>query len=269
MQVRLKNTLAGLLLLLIVCPAISAKTPQTKVIAHRGYWNCEGSAQNSITSLQKAQEIEIYGSEFDVWLTSDGILVVNHDGIIESLKIEDTPYTQLKDIRLKNGEKLSTLESYLLEGKKNKKTKLILEIKPHSTKEREDKTTADVLKIVEKLGLKKQVEYISFSLNVCKELVRLQPKAKVAYLSGNLSPKELKALGINGMDYHFDALNKNKQWIAEAHQLKMTVNVWTVNDKSLMREMAVAGVDYITTDNPLDAKQVCNTIYNTGGVAGY
>lgn len=255
---KLKYILAGMFLLLAVCPTICAKSPQTKVIAHRGYWNCEGSAQNSIASLKKAQEINIYGSEFDVWITSDGVLIVNHDGTIGGLKIEDTPYAQLKDIQLKNQEKLPTLESYLLEGKKNKKTKLVLEIKSHSTKEKEDKATAEVVKMVNNLGLKKQVDYIAFSLNVCKELVRLQPKSHVAYLSGNLPPKELKVLGINGIDYHFDALNKNKQWIAEAHQLKMTVNVWTVNEKALMQEMAAAGVDYITTDNPLDAKQVCS-----------
>ncbi len=27
---------------------------QTKIIAHRGYWDCAGSAQNSLTSLRAA-----------------------------------------------------------------------------------------------------------------------------------------------------------------------------------------------------------------------
>ena len=60
---------------------------QTKVIAHRGFWNCEGSAQNSIAALQKAQEIGVYGSEFDVSITADGIPVVNHDVDIDGLVI--------------------------------------------------------------------------------------------------------------------------------------------------------------------------------------
>jgi len=229
---------------------------QTKVIAHRGYWDCEGSAQNSIASLQKAQELKIYGSEFDVWQTPDGVLVVNHDNAIEGLKIEDTPYSQLKDIRLKNGEKLPTLEAYLQQGRKDGKNKLILELKPHSSKEKEDKAVAAVIAMVEKAGMKKQTEYISFSLNICKELVRLSPKAKVAYLNGDLAPKELKALKINGIDYNISVLQKNKHWIEEAHQLKMKVNVWTVNKEEDLQEMIAAGVDFMTTDNPVLAKDM-------------
>lgn len=38
----------------------------------------------------------------------------------------------------------------------------------------------------------------------------------------------------------------------------MSRNVWTVNDKAVMGEMFDMGIDYITTDNPLDARQVLN-----------
>jgi len=245
-------------LLLIVVLRLNSLSAQTKVIAHRGYWDCDGSAQNSIASLQKAQELKIYGSEFDVWMTSDGVLLVNHDDKIEGLRIEDTPYAQLKDLRLKNGEKLPTLDAYLQQGKKDRKTKLILELKPHSSKEKEDKATAAVVKMVKKAGVKKQTEYISFSLNICKELVRLDPKAEVAYLNGDLTPLELKALKISGIDYNLAVLKNNKQWIEEAHKLKMTVNVWTVNSEDDMKEMIAAGVDFITTDKPLVCKGLEN-----------
>ena len=248
---KIRNIMYVLLTVILPLNILSA---QTKVIAHRGYWDCEGSAQNSIASLQKAQELRIYGSEFDVWMTSDGVLVVNHDAEIEGLKIEETPYSQLKDFQLKNGEKLPTLETYLQQGKKDRKTQLIIEIKPHSTKNKEDRATAAVVKMVEKSGVKKHAEYISFSLNICKELVRLDPKAKVAYLNGNLSPQELKALKITGIDYHLKVLQNNKHWIEEAHQLKMTVNVWTVNTEADLQEMIAAGVNYITTDKPTVAK---------------
>jgi glycerophosphoryl diester phosphodiesterase len=243
------------LLVLAVLP-LNILLAQTRVIAHRGHWDCEGSAQNSIASLQKAQELNIYGSEFDVWMTSDGVLIVNHDATIEGLKIEDTPFDQLKDILLKNGEKLPTLEAYLQQGKKDKKTKLILELKPHSSKEKEDRAAAAVVKMVEKAGVKKHTEYISFSLNICKELVRLSPKAEVAFLNGDLAPQELKALKITGIDYHLKVLQKNKNWIEEAQKLGMTVNVWTVNAEADMKEMIAAGVDFITTDKPVLCKEL-------------
>ena len=241
-------------LLLVAIFSSNILSAQTKVIAHRGYWDVEGSAQNSIASLQKAQELKIYGSEFDVWLTSDGVLVVNHDATIEGMKIEDTPYGKIKDQRLKNGETLPTLEAYLQQGKKDKKTKLILELKPHGTKEKEDRAAAAVVEMVKKVGVRKHTEYISFSLNLCKELVRLDPKAELAYLNGDLSPQELKALKIPGIDYNLSVFKNNRHWITEARKLKMPVNVWTVNNEADMQEMIAAGVDYITTDKPTVTK---------------
>ena len=50
-----------------------------EIIAHRGYWKTDGSAQNSIAALMKADAIKAYGSEVDIWLSSDGVPVVNHD----------------------------------------------------------------------------------------------------------------------------------------------------------------------------------------------
>jgi glycerophosphoryl diester phosphodiesterase len=145
--------------------------------------------------------------------------------------IENTPFSLFNDFQLKNGEKLPTLETYLQEGRKDKKTMLIIELKPHSTKDKEDRATAALVKMVEKAGMKKQTEYISFSLNICKQLVKLHPKAKVAYLNGDLSPQELKSLKICGIDYHLKVMQNNKHWIDEARKLKMTVNVWTVNNE--------------------------------------
>ena len=67
-----------------LCLAALSIQAQTQVIAHRGYWKAEGSAQNSLASLRKAAEAKVYGSEFDVQMTADGIVVVNHDNTIDS-----------------------------------------------------------------------------------------------------------------------------------------------------------------------------------------
>ena len=87
---------------------------QTRVIAHRGFWDCGGSAQNSLVSLHKAHEAGCYGSEFDVIVTADGVPVIHHDDTIDSLVIEATNYDQIKDKKLKNGEILPTLEQYFI-----------------------------------------------------------------------------------------------------------------------------------------------------------
>lgn len=84
-----------------LCLAALSIQAQTQVIAHRGYWKAEGSAQNSLASLRKAAEAKVYGAEFDVQMTADGIVVVNHDNTIGSTAISRATYEQIKDSKLK------------------------------------------------------------------------------------------------------------------------------------------------------------------------
>ena len=248
----IKRTLISALALVACIIGIQA---QTQVIAHRGFWKTEGSAQNSIAALEKAAEERLYGSEFDVQVTLDGKLIVNHDAKFQGFVIAETPFKELKKIKLKNGEKLPTLKKYLKAGKKQD-IQLILEIKSHKSKEVEDKMAADIVKMVKKMGLQKQVEYIAFSLNICEQLAKLTPESEIAYLNGNLSPAELKKKGINGIDYNQKVLEKHPEWVEEAHRLGMKVNVWTVNKEDMMRKFIDMKVDYITTDYPLETQKL-------------
>ena len=248
----MKRTLISAIALLACIVGMQA---QTQVIAHRGFWKTEGSAQNSITALEKAAEEKLYGSEFDVQVTLDGKLIVNHDAKFQGFVIAETPYKQLKKIRLQNGEKLPNLKKYLKKGKKLD-IQLILEIKSHKSKEVEDKMVADIVKMVKKMGLEKQVEYIAFSLNVCEQLAKLTPESEIAYLNGDITPTELKKKGINGIDYHYNVIEKHPEWIKEAHDLGMKVNVWTVNKEDMMKKLIDRKVDYITTDQPLETKKL-------------
>ncbi|MDT3387840.1 MAG: glycerophosphodiester phosphodiesterase, partial [Bacteroidota bacterium] len=77
--------------------------------------------------------------------------------------------------------------------------------------------------------------------------------SEIAYLKSDMAPKELKAKGINGIDYHYKAFEMNPEWVDEAHQLGMKVNVWTVNDTKLIQKMLDLKVDFITTDLPVEA----------------
>ncbi|WP_455667038.1 glycerophosphodiester phosphodiesterase [Phocaeicola sp.] len=241
-----------------MCTFTLAGVAQTKVIAHRGYWDCEGSAQNSIASLKKAAEAGVYGSEFDVQMTKDKELVVNHDDSIEGLLIGDTPYSQLKDLKLKNGETLPTLDDYLKAGKELPQVQLILEIKPHRTKAEEDEATSIIVRKVKEMQMEKQVEYISFSMNICEQLVKLTPESEIAYLKSDVAPKELKEKGINGIDYFIMVMSNKPEWIEEAHQQGMKVNVWTVNEPDHIRKMIDLKVDFVTTDHPVEALQLVN-----------
>lgn len=58
----LKKLFFASALLFAACGTIQAQ----EVIAHRGFWTTDGSAQNSLAALVKADSIHCYGSEFDV-----------------------------------------------------------------------------------------------------------------------------------------------------------------------------------------------------------
>ena len=244
------------LLFILSMSVVTMVQAQTQVIAHRGFWDCEGSAQNSITALQKAAEIQVYGSEFDVHLTLDGILVVNHDAYIQGYEIATTKYKQLKKLRLGNGERISTLDNYLKEGKKHPRLKLILEAKALKSKEMEDIMAKKIVSTVKKYGLEEQVEYISFSQNLCEQFKLMCPNSEIAYLNGDLSPKEVKEKGWTGIDYHFKVFKKHPEWIKESHELGLKVNSWTVNKKKDMQELTKLKINYLTTNDPLLAKEI-------------
>lgn len=225
---------------------------QTQIIAHRGFWNTNpATAENSIQALKNAQNLKIYGSEFDVRMTKDGVLVVNHDESVHKLEISEMFFKDLKKQKLDNGEQIPTLEKYLKQGKKNKMLKLIVEIKPSKTQVLENEMVKKILEIIREKKLENQCEFISFSLNICKEIKKQNPKAIVQYLAGDLSPEEIKNLGLDGLDYHYNVfLEKHPTWISEAANLGLITNVWTVNDTEIYKKLSEMGVNFVTTNIP-------------------
>ena len=185
--------LFGLLLVGMAC----TPEPKTRVIAHRGYWQTEGSAQNSIRSLERADEIGVYGAEFDVHYTADNVLVVYHDNDIQGKNIQTSNYEELKDLRLNNGETLPTLESYLKRAC-DLEVRLVFELKSHATPERNREAARASVEMIKRMGLEKRTDYISFNLDACKEFIRLCPGASVAYLNGELDPDALKEERVDG-----------------------------------------------------------------------
>lgn len=239
------------LIFLLLSVIATASFAETRVIAHRGYWKADGSAQNSIRSLAKADSIGAYGSEFDVWLTADGSLVVNHDRIFKDVNFPESTSAEIAAIRLDNGETVPTLAEYLDAAKSYSHPRLILEVKTFGNDSiRQTLACEKIIGMVDAAGLHDRTDYITFSLFACKELHRLSPDSRVYYLNGDLSPKEIKKLGLAGIDYSYKALAKHPEWIDEAKNEGLEVNVWTVDDPAIMDEMLQKEVDYITTNLP-------------------
>ena len=222
---------------------------ETKVVAHRGFWRTEGSDQNSVASLLKADELGAWGAEFDVWRASDGVLVLNHDGVHDGHNVQTTPSTVLTTLRLANGETMPTLDEYLAAAKRTK-IHLVLELKPHATPEAETAAAEAAVKAVEAAKLSKRVTYITFSRHAMEELIRLAPKNDVLYLGGDISPEELEKLGAAGGDYNHGVYLKHPEWLEYMKQHGMISNVWTVNHPVDMIWAMRQKIDFLTTDRP-------------------
>ena len=222
---------------------------ETKVVAHRGFWRTEGSDQNSIASLLKADELGAWGAEFDVWRASDGVLVLNHDGVHDGHVVQNTPSTVLTTLRLANGETMPTLDAYLAAAKRTK-VHLVLELKPHATPEAETAAAEATVKAVEAAKLTKRVTYITFSRHAMEELIRLAPKNDVLYLGGDISPEELEKLGAAGGDYNHGVYLKHPEWQEYMKQHGMISNIWTVNHPVDMIWAMRQQIDFLTTDRP-------------------
>src|SRR5690554_4095807 len=222
-----------------------------KVVAHRGAWKASNNPQNSIASLREAVRLGCEGSEFDVWMTKDGVLVANHDPDFLGIPVETSTYEELLAKKLPNGESIPTVEEYLKEGMRQNTTKLVFEIKTSRiSKERSLELAEKSVQLVKDLGAEKWVDYIAFDYDICLKVMELDPNANVAYLNGDKTPTELSDTGFFGLDYNINVMRKNPHWIKEAHDLGLTVNVWTVNQEEDMVWLLDEDIAFITTDEP-------------------
>lgn len=241
----------------IAAATIATAAAQPKVIAHRGFWDAPGSAQNSIRALAKADSIGCWGSEFDVWMTADEKLVVNHDASFKGLPIETSQAADVTALTLSNGEHMPLLDDYLKAFAERPGIKVVCELKVHTDKRREAKAVKKVLKLMKRHKLTDRAVYITFSPEATREFVKRAPKGtEVYYLNGNWTPQQLKDEGCAGLDYSLAVMKKHPEWIEQCHNLGLKVNIWTVNRRDDLQWCIDHGADFITTNDPLLLQQM-------------
>jgi len=250
----------------------SAQEKEIAIVAHRGFWNCDaaGSAKNSIAALAQAQELGVWGSEFDVNLSEDGVLLVFHDGSVDGKRIEKNPASAFADHRLKNGERIPVIDEYLEQAKKHPETMLVYELKKHSCDSVETKAVDASIAKLKEYGLfdPQHVMFISFSKHICKEFAAKAPGFTVQYLEKDADPDELVKFGINGIDTRYKVLQKDSLLFEAARRNNMSINTWTVNKEEDIRKMIEMGVDQITTDEPELARRILQEMGVKEKVAG-
>ena len=234
------------------------------IVAHRGFWKSEqgGMSENSIASLKAAQDAGLWGSECDVHITADDVVMVNHDPAINGKKIAFSKFADFAGDLLPNGERRPTLDEYLDQTAKCKTTRLVIELKKQPSEDREDMLVAKTIAAlkVHKLYNPDRIVFITFSKYMCDMVARLCPEFINQYLSMDFvadeDPDIYGPQGINGVDYQYKMFAAHPEWVKHAHDRGMSVNAWTVNKEKDIRKMIEVGVDAITTNEPLLVRQL-------------
>ena len=238
---------------------IKYNSQNTLTVAHRGVSGLE--RENTAAAFIAAGNRSYYGVETDIYRTSDGRFVVNHDGNALSVggvnvAMEQTPMELLQEVVLydMDGSKdrydlrLPTVENYISICKRYEKV-CVLELKSQFTLEE----TQKLIELIEKYDYLANVIFISFHYSDLEHVMALRPDQTCQYLTGDNSDAmiaKLKAAGMD-IDIHHPALTEER--VAAMHAAGLKVNCWTVDDPARGEELASWGVDFITS-NILEGK---------------
>lgn len=248
--------------------------PIPRVVAHRG--DSHHYPENTIEAFVSAVGMGIDVIETDVHLTSDGHVVIWHDATLDrntngTGRVEDHKLEELK--RLDAGYTFTPDggKTYPFRGKGIRMATLdeALETCPEQRFNIDLKTKDPAIvhafgKIIEAHEAEDRVLCASFHLDNLSLMRKLNPRILTSVTTMEvipllfrqkmgLLPKEL------GMDRTLVFQVPVRQWgiqvitpgfIKAFHERGAIIQVWTINDGSLMRRLFTMGVDSIMTDDP-------------------
>ena len=232
--------------------------PSARVIAHRGFHLEENTPENSIASLKASQRIGVYGSEFDIRLTADSVIVINHDKSFptdpENRIIKDTRYGDLSDIRLANGEPVPTFDDYLEQTLRQPRTKLICELKRHGDPARDRLLFDMAYAMVTKKNMTRRIVWQTFSYDLCRYIREKAPEATVIYICMKedlmKTPEELAADGISGVNYKSTIYDAHPGLVEALHAKGMFANLCVENSPEVIAKYVGEGVDFVSSNDP-------------------
>jgi glycerophosphoryl diester phosphodiesterase len=128
-----------------------------------------------------------------------------------------------------------------------------MELKAQLSKERETLLVEKAMSMVKSSGMESQVEYTTFSEWTCKEIHRVDPKAKVIFISSGVFVPDAayaKEKGYDGISYNLDGFLNNPHIAKQAKELGIETTLWLVNDYEVADWAILHDIDCISTDHP-------------------
>jgi glycerophosphoryl diester phosphodiesterase len=221
-----------------------------EVFAHRGLHVAE--RENTIAAFRAAVELGVDGVELDVRRTLDGILVVHHDPIVGTLVIAESARSALPDYVPTLAGALASLEGVMVN----------VEIKngrgPAEHYDEDGELVRQVLRIIGESGRIGEISVSSFDLATCAYARSFNRELSVAWLLWDVAVGDALVqahlFGFNAVNPHFSTVDG--EVVNRARDLRLDVNVWTVNAEEDLERMADLHVASIITDDPSLARAV-------------
>jgi glycerophosphoryl diester phosphodiesterase len=240
--------------------------PSPMVFAHRGA--SASAPENTLAAFQLALESGSHGIEFDVKLSGDGEVIIQHDQTLDRTTngngdIRRFTLNQIKQLDAGSkfdpkftGERIPTLRELfeLLGGK------LILNIELTNYASPRDDLVVRVVSLVRQFQLQDSVIFSSFfpgNLIQARKLCPEIPNGLLCLpgLPGWFSRSPMP-FWIPREALHPYVSDVTQGLVDFQHQKSCRVHVWTVNEEDDMRRLWKMGVDGIFTDDPASAMRV-------------
>jgi glycerophosphoryl diester phosphodiesterase len=247
----------------LVATSAFAAEPKVEIVAHRGA--SFDAPENTVAAIELAWKQKADASEFDVYLTKDGKIVVIHDADTKrtagaAMKVSASTLAELRKLDAGKwkgakfaGEKLPTLEEMLATVPEGKRVFIEVKCGPEIVPELDRVLKAAKLK-------PEQTAVISFNAGVIAATKKARPDLKAYWivgLGGKGKPKtaeeliaKAKEIKADGLDLSATPAVLDKAFGDKVKAAGLKLYVWTVDDPALAKKMLAAGVESITTNKP-------------------
>ncbi|MFW9954187.1 MAG: glycerophosphodiester phosphodiesterase [Candidatus Thorarchaeota archaeon] len=244
------------------------------IMAHRG--DSGKTPENTLIGLKSAVEIGVDFLETDVRLTKDDELVLFHDDDLirtsgEQGAIRDMTLNDLRLIDFGYNFTMDNGNSYPYRGKGHSIVTLreAFDTFPDhyinlDIKDKEPHAPELLASVVKECGRQRTVMVGSFHDSQIYRFRKIMPEVRTSASPSEVSrfvfALKTKVLGFRGKDYPYQAFQVplkygriqviNERFVKAAHDRKIAVHVWTINERDDMEQLIDLGVDGIFTDEP-------------------
>lgn len=240
---------------------------KTKILGHRGA--NRRAPQNTLPAFQAAIDHGADGVEFDVQMSSDGVLVICHNFTVDATSngtgfVNEHTFEELRAMDFGSwfgdefkGTKIPTLEE-TLDCVKDMEV-LNVEIK-HPSKAM-DEVVRKTYDMVKAKGLLPKVIFSSFDFNVIRTLKEIDPDAVCGLLYDPIPEECFDRRLMRGKfltvaeEYDADALhpqyqltNLPRSYVRKCHEAGLMVNVWGISKEKELEKYRKRNLDIIITD---------------------